>query len=127
MAREVFFPEPTRKPSGYSPATRAGNIIHIAGQISLDNSGGLVGEDNCEAQAEQCFTNLMAALKSAGGEPEDLVKVTCFLVNGSDYNAYASVRQRLFPENGPASSTVIIKALVKPEFLIEIEGVAVLT
>ncbi|MDA1188653.1 MAG: RidA family protein [Chloroflexi bacterium] len=126
MGREVFFPNPNRKPSGYSPASRVDKVVHLSGQVGLDNNGVLVGEGNCKAQAEQCFKNLEAALKAAGGEMDDLVKVTCFLVNVSDYEAYASVRQKLFPSSGPASSTVVIKALVKPEFLIEIEGVAVL-
>ncbi|MBM3944742.1 MAG: RidA family protein [SAR202 cluster bacterium] len=127
MARQAFFPDPNKKPSGFSPATRVGNTVHVSGQVALDASGKLVGAGDGKAQAEQCFRNLEAALKAAGGVMDDLVKITCFLVNVDDYPAYAAVRQRLFPSNGPASSTVVIKALVKPEFLIEIEGVALLS
>ena len=54
-----------------------------------------------------------------------MTKITCFLVNVADYGAYAAVRLRLFPENGPASSTVVVKELVKPEYLVEIEAIAV--
>jgi 2-aminomuconate deaminase len=66
-----------------------------------------------------------AALKSAGATMDDVVKITAFLVNADDYSAYAAVRLGRFPENGPASSTVIVKALVRPELLVEIEAVAV--
>jgi enamine deaminase RidA (YjgF/YER057c/UK114 family) len=67
-----------------------------------------------------------AALEAAGGAWDDVVKLTTFLVDVADYDSYAAVRLAMFPEKGPASSTVIIAALIKPEFLIEIEAVAVL-
>ncbi len=126
MAREVFFPNPDSKPSGYSPATRVGNTIFVSGQVALDGDGELVGAGDCGAQAVQCLSNVGVALEAAGGAWDDAVKVTTFLVDVADYDAYAAARLATFPENGPASSTVIIAALVKPEFLIEIEAVAVL-
>ncbi len=57
----------------------------------------------------------------------DVTKITCFLVNSEDYAAYAAVRQRLFPQDGPASATVMIKALVSPDFLVEVEAFAVVS
>lgn len=126
MVRQTFFPNPTSRPSGYSPATRVGNTVFVSGQVALDDSGQLVGPGDCGAQAEQCLRNVGAALAAAGAEWSDVVKVTTFLVNVADYDAYAGARLAMFPDNGPASSTVIIAALVKPEFLIEIEAVAVI-
>ena len=79
------------------------------------------------AQSEQCFKNVEAALAAAGAGWNDVAKITCFLVNAADYPAYAAARQRLFPQNGPASSTVIVSALVRPEYLVEIEAYAVLS
>jgi enamine deaminase RidA (YjgF/YER057c/UK114 family) len=125
MARQVFFPNPNGKPSGYSPAARVGNTIFVSGQVALDSDGNLVGPGDCGAQAVQCLRNVGAALEAAGGQRDDLVKVSTFLVDVADYDAYASARLAMFPENGPASATVIIAALVKPEFLIEIEAVAI--
>ena len=87
----------------------------------------LVAKGDCGAQSEQCFKNVEAALRAAGASMDDVTKITCFLVNADDYPAYAAVRQRLFPENGPASATVIIKALVSPDFLVEIEATAVVS
>jgi enamine deaminase RidA (YjgF/YER057c/UK114 family) len=126
MARETHFPNPQNKPQGYSPATKLGNIVFVSGQVSIDGDGNLVGEGDCGAQSEQCFKNVGAGLAAAGATWEDVTKITAFLVNVDEYPAYAAARLRRFPENGPASSSVIVKALVSPSFLVEIEAIAVL-
>ena len=125
MARQIFSPDPSGGPSGYSPAAGVGGTVFVSGQVALDGEGNLVGEGGCGAQAEQCLRNIGAVLEIAGAAWEDVVKLTTFLVNASDYQAYADARLRMFPSGGPASSTVIVAALVKPEFLIEIEAVAI--
>lgn len=125
MGREVFFPYPNNKPSGFSPAARVGGSVFVSGQVSVDGDGALVGEGDAGLQSEQCFRNVEAALAAAGAGWDDVVKITCFLVDVGDYGAYAAVRGRLFPEGGPASSTVIVRGLVRPELLVEIEAYAV--
>ena len=125
MAREVFFPNPDNKPVGFSPAARVGNQVFVAGQVATDANGELVGIGDAGAQSEQCFKNIEAALKAAGASWDDVTKITCFMVNADDYAAYAEVRNGIFPENGPASSTVFVKALVRPEMLVEVEAYAV--
>ncbi|MCH8205789.1 MAG: RidA family protein [Chloroflexi bacterium] len=125
MARKTFFPNPDNKPVGYSPATRVGDAVFASGHVSVDAAGNVVGEGDAGAQSEQAFSNVEAALKAAGATMDDVTKITCFLVDVADYDAYAAVRLRLFPENGPASSTVVVKELVKPEYLVEIEAIAV--
>ena len=127
MAREVFFPYPNNKPNGFSPAARIGDSVFVSGQVATDANGELVGAGDAGAQSEQCFKNVEAALAAAGAGWNDVAKITCFLVNAADYPAYAAARQRLFPQNGPASSTVIVSALVRPEYLVEIEAYAVLS
>ncbi len=126
MIRQVFFPNPDSKPSGCSPAIRVGNTVSVSGQVVLDDSGWLVGPGDCGAQVEQCLRNVGTAFEATGESWDEVVKMTTFLVNVSDYDAYAGACHKMFPENGPASSTVIIAPLVKPEFLIEIEAVAML-
>ncbi|MEE3345956.1 MAG: RidA family protein [Chloroflexota bacterium] len=126
MPRETFFPNPSNRPSGFSPITKCGNLLFVSGQVPVNSTGDLVGEDDCYVQAKQCFSNIEAALKSAGSTFDDLVKITAFIVRPEDYSHYAKVRLELFPENGPASSTVFISGLVSPEFLIEIEAIAAL-
>lgn len=127
MAREVFFPYPNNKPNGFSPAARIGGSVFVSGQVSTDANGELVGAGDAGAQSEQCFKNVEAALNAAGAGWDDVAKITCFLVNAADYPAYAAARQRLFPQRGPASSTVIVSALVRPEYLVEIEAYAVIS
>lgn len=124
MPRQAFFPDPRSKPIGFSPSTRSGNLVFVSGQVAAGVGGTLVGKGDCGAQTEQCFKNIAAALRAAGASMDDVTKITCFLVNADDYPAYAAARQRVFPEDGPASSTVIIKALVSPDFLVEIEATA---
>ncbi len=126
MSRETFFPNPSNKPSGFSPITKSGSLLFVSGQVPVNSVGDLVGEDDCYLQAKQCFYNVEAALKSAGSTLDDLVKITSFIVGPENYSDYAKVRLELFPENGPASSTVFISGLVSPKFLIEIEAIAAL-
>ena len=125
MPRQVFFPNPQNKPSGFSPVSRSGNLVFVSGQVGVDGNGDLVGEGDCGAQSEQCFRNVEAALKAAGATLADVTKITTFLVNGDDYPAYAAARLKRFPENGPASATVMVKELVSPSFLVEIDAFAV--
>ena len=125
MAREVFFPNPDNKPVGFSPAARVGNQVFVAGQVATDENGDMVGIGDAGAQSAQCFKNIEAALKAAGASWDDVTKITCFMVNADEYAAYAEVRNGIFPENGPASSTVFVKALVRPEMLVEVEAYAV--
>lgn len=126
MPRQAFFPNPDNKPRGFSPATRVDNLVFSSGQVSVDADGDLVGEGDCGAQSEQCFRNVEAALNTAGATMNDVTKITAFIVTPEDYPAYAAVRLQHFPENGPASSSVFIKGLVSPQYLIEIEAIAVI-
>ena len=125
MARQVFFPHPNNKPSGFSTATRVGNLVFVSGQVAADENGDLVGKGDARAQADQCFRNVRDALEAAGATLDDVTKITCFLVKSEDYAAYAAARLAVFPENGPASSTVMNTVLVSPDYLVEIEAIAV--
>ena len=126
MARKVYFPNPDNKPSGFSPASGSGRGVFVSGEVAVDSTGNLVGEDDCERQSEQCFENIRAALEAAGASMEDVTKITAFIVRPEDYPDYAKVRLSMFPKDGPASSSVFISGLVDPKFLIEIEAIAVL-
>ena len=81
MPRRSYFPNPNNKPAGYSPATRAGNLVFVSGQVGVDADGNLVGEGDCGAQSRQCFANVEAALAAAGATMSDVTKITAFLIN----------------------------------------------
>lgn len=126
MPRHSYFPNPDNKPSGFSPAVKAGNMVFVSGQVSVDSDGNLVGEDDAYAQAVQCLNNVEAGLRAAGATKADVTKITAFLINSEDYAGYAQARLEFFDgDPGPASSTVFIKGLVSPSYLIEIEAIAV--
>ena len=130
MSKEIFNPPTLMKPVGYSHVARitGGTLIYIAGQVSADASGQLVGEGNLEAQAEQVFKNLRAAVEAAGGSMADLVKINIYLVaevDGSEVPKLRAVRDRYVNvEKPPASTLVTVTRLARPGWLIEIEAVA---
>jgi 2-iminobutanoate/2-iminopropanoate deaminase len=75
-------------------------------------------------QAELAWSHVIAVLDQAGMTVHDLVKVTHYLLHASDIAAYARIRARFLGDARPASMLLIVPALVRPEFLLEIEACA---
>ncbi|MFI9804728.1 RidA family protein [Streptomyces sp. NPDC052301] len=127
--------EPTRipAPGGVAPATQyshvvsaAGRIVAVSGQLPLDEDGELVGEGDPAAQARQVFENLRRCLAAAGAGFEDVVKLTYFVTDMAHMPAIRAARTVHIPDDRlPASSAVQVSGLVAPEFLMEIEALAV--
>ncbi|MBV9906580.1 MAG: RidA family protein [Hyphomicrobiales bacterium] len=117
-------------PPGYSQVVevRAGRLFFIAGQTAVDAAGALVGKDDFAAQADQVFRNLAIALDAIGCTADSLVKLTVFLRDMDNLDAYRDARNRFFatisPPAAPAITLVEVSKLYGPEFLIEIEAVA---
>ncbi len=108
-----------------TPGIKVGNMVYVSGQVAFDDEGKVVGEGDFSAQAEQVFRSLERVLQAAGAGLADVVKVTNFLVDASHYPKFNEARRRFFPNDPPASTTVIVKELALPELLVEIEAVAV--
>ena len=125
--KESLYPNPNNKPKGYSPGTHVGLMVFTSGQVAEDAWGNLVGKDDVAAQARQCFKNIQTVLALAGAQMSDIAKITCFLTRTEHVLAYAGVRAEWFPANGPASSTVIVTALVSPDYLVEIEAIGTIS
>ncbi len=89
----------------YSQAVLAGGFLYTSGQIALDPSGALVGDD-AASQARQVFANLRAILEAGGCRPEDVVKTTVFLADMDDFAAVNEVYAEFFGDHRPARSTV---------------------
>ncbi len=111
--------------TGYSHAWKVGDTIYVSGQVALDRDGKLVGPGDFEAQAVQAFENLKAVLEAAGAGLGDVVKTTVFLTHFAYRDKFREVRARYFKEPFPASTLVSVESLAQPEWLIEIEAVAV--
>ncbi len=126
-ARQEYRVEGLPEPfSHYTDAVRAGDLLFVSGCVSVDERGDVVGEGDVVAQARQVFANLQLILEAAGSSFADVVKVTLFLTDIDDRARINPVRQEFFGEARPASTLVEVSALVLPEFLLEIEAVAVL-
>lgn len=106
----------------YSQAIRTGEWLFISGQIPLDPSTGQLVDGGVAAQAERAFQNLQAVVEAAGGRLENVVKVTLFLTDMSQFDAVNQVYARFFAHK-PARATVGVAALPKGA-LVEIEAVA---
>jgi len=128
----LFNPETMFVPTaGYSQVAEVknGKPVYIAGQVPFDKSGNLVGREDFLAQAEQVFRNLKAAVEAAGGSFSDVVKLNYFCVETVDPSLIPQILkvrdQFVDTKKPPVSTFVVVKRLVRPEWLIEIEAVAV--
>jgi reactive intermediate/imine deaminase len=111
----------------YSNCVRsdAGPLLWISGQVALDADGRLVGEGDLRAQAVQVLENIKAILDNSHATMDDIVKVTVYVTDIRAFNDIADIREKYFPKNGPSSVICEVSALAWPEFMIEIEAVAV--
>ncbi|WP_442284013.1 RidA family protein [Variovorax sp. M-6] len=103
-------------------APGGGRWLHIAGQVAIDLDGTV--PESFEAQAHVAWRNLLAVLADAGMGVADLVKVNHFLVDAGDMAAYAAVRAGYLGDARPASTLLIVQALARPAWRVEIDAVA---
>jgi enamine deaminase RidA (YjgF/YER057c/UK114 family) len=123
-------PEGLHRNPAYSQAVvTSGSIrtIYVGGQNAVDATGTVVGAGDIGAQAEQVARNIQVALAAAGARPEHVVKWTVFVVHGQPMEPAISGFQQVLGElpNPPAISVLFVAALANPDFLLEIEAIAV--
>lgn len=111
---------------GYSHVAKAGKTLYIAGQVARDVQGGLVGKGDFEAQARQVYTNLRNILVESGGGMHHIVKTTTILTHYGNVESYRKIRKEFMGDLMPPNTLLIIESLASPDFLIEIEAIAVL-
>ena len=96
--------------------------LFISGQIALSPDGKV--PDDFNPQCELVWMNLQNVLKSAGMDIKDLVKLTVFMVRETDLPAFREIRDRFLQGWHPATTLVFVRALARPQWLIEIEAIA---
>jgi enamine deaminase RidA (YjgF/YER057c/UK114 family) len=101
--------------------------VYVGGQDSVDASGNTVGKGDIAAQTEQVLANLRAALAAAGAGPEHVVKWNLLVAEGESLEAGFSAFRRAWPEtpNPPAITFAFVAGLADPEYLVEMDAVAV--
>jgi len=127
-------------PKGTAPAqglyshagvAHGGRIAFIAGQLSVDAGGAVVGRNDFAAQFRQVFENLGDVVAGMGVGFDRVAKFTTYMVHSQDIDAFMVLRKEFFPslfKDGvyPPNTLLMIDRLVKEDFLIEVEAVAVL-
>ena len=114
---------------GYSQAWRvdgAQSVVFLAGQVPLAPDGKLVGEGDFVVQCRQVFENLQTVLHEAGATFDNVVKVTVYLPDITNLQAYREVKSEFVTGRQPASTAIEVKGLAFPGLMVEVEAIAVL-
>ncbi len=131
MTAERLNPPELSPPTGFSHAVVATGtrVVFLAGQTALDTDGKITG-DTLAAQFETALTNLLTALRAAGGTPADLARVTVYATDVAAYRTHAAELGRTWRElagrDYPAMAVVEVVRLWDERALVELDGFAVL-
>ena len=112
---------------GYSQVVAgSGRVVMVAGQVAFDPQGELVGKGDIIAQASQVFENLRGCLAAAGATFDDVVKLNVYVTDIGLLDAVRSIRSRYIKTDRPPASTAVqVVALAAPDFLVEIDAMAI--
>ncbi len=128
FSQQFIQPEGLIKPSSYTHVVVAGNTVYISGQVSANEKGEVVGKGDLRAQVSKVYENLATCLKAAGVTFDDVVKMNTYVVNfkTDDLAVIRDVRRNyLSADHPPASTLVGVQALASPDWMVEIEAIAV--
>ena len=132
MTIERINPPELARPSGFSHATAVtdARLVFLAGQTGMDADGRIV-DGGIVAQFEQALSNLLTALRAAGGSPEHLAELTVYIVDMDDYRAHAreigAVWRELIGRHYPAMAGIGVDRLWDAEALVEVKGTAAIS
>ena len=119
-----------RQPNGhFSQATvieAKGKLVFISGMTARTPDGTIAGVGNIEVQTRQVCENVKAAVEAAGGTLDDVVRVDVYVRNMEHFDTIHKVRREYFKPPLPASTMVEIVKMTSPDYLIEINAIAVL-
>jgi enamine deaminase RidA (YjgF/YER057c/UK114 family) len=126
---EAIIPSPSwPKAFTFSPGVRSGDLLFLSGTVATDETGRIVGVGDIAEQTRQIFRKFQAVLEHAGGSLADIVETTDYVLTFESYDKTAAVRREFFGgPPWPAATGVMVKALIRPEALIEIKGIAVIS
>jgi enamine deaminase RidA (YjgF/YER057c/UK114 family) len=119
-----------RQPNGhFSQATMIeakGRLVFISGMTSRRADGTIAGIGNIKEQTKQVCENVKAAVEAAGGTMDDICRVDVYVRNMEHFDAIHEVRREYFKPPAPASTMVEVCKMTSPEYLIEINAIAVI-
>jgi len=112
---------------GYSRAVKVGNVIEVTGTVASGEDGTVVGADDAYAQTKYIYQKIETVLKRGGAGMKDVVRVRMFVTDISRWQEYGRAHSEFFKEIKPCNTMVEVKALIEPEYLIEIEATAIIS
>lgn len=118
-------------PDPYEPfrlaqALRVGDLLFVSGQAGIGADGQIVGVGDFDQQAQQAFENLDQVLRAGGSSLANVVKVTIFLTDMTNFDKVVDLRGKWFTPPYPADTIVEVTSLYSSDAMFEIEAVAVL-
>jgi enamine deaminase RidA (YjgF/YER057c/UK114 family) len=101
--------------------------VYVGGQDAVDEDGRIVGKGNLAVQTERVLANIRTALEAGGAGVEHVVKMTIYVLQGQDLMEGLGAFQKSWgtPANPPAITGLFVAALAHPDFLVEIDAIAV--
>jgi enamine deaminase RidA (YjgF/YER057c/UK114 family) len=112
----------------YAPVVTVvpGKLVFVSGLLSRNQNGEIVGKGDMGAQLGQVGENLRSALEAAGATLADLVRTQTFTTDIDEYFKHVDVRMKYLGASLPTSTTVEVRRLSHPDFLVEVEAIAVI-
>ena len=117
-------PEPD--PGLWSNCKKFDNMIFVSGLVAVDNDGNVVAPSDAHEQACCIFTYIQKYIEAAGGQMNDVAKMTIFLSDIRDRPEVLDARRKFFTGDFPCSTLVAVDALIDPRMLVEIEAIAII-
>lgn len=121
--RKTASASPFEKAFGFSRAVRTGNRILVSGTGPIEPDGSSTPGDAAD-QARRCFAIIAAAIEELGGSLADVVRTRMFVTDAADGDAIGAVHGEIFGDVRPAATMVVVAALLRPEWKVEIEAEA---
>ena len=129
MTLELINPAGLSAPASYSQVAIAtgSRLVFVAGQVADDGQGNLVGPGDLAVQARRAFANVGTALAAAGARPDQVARITIYVVHHRpEYlPAISEARIAVFGDHKPTDVVLGVEALAHPELLIEVDAIAV--
>ena len=121
MIRRAHGPSSYEESIGFSRAVRSGSMAAVSGTAPVEPDGSSTVGD-AAAQARRCWEIVFDALREVGAAPHDVIRTRMYLVDPDDAEAVGAVHAELFGEVRPAATMVVVKALLRPEWRVEVEA-----
>lgn len=122
IRRQIRSGSPYEKSFGFSRAVVSGRRVLVSGTAPIWPDGSC--PDDAYAQAKRCFEIILAALHEAGAGPEHVVRTRMFATRAGDGDAIGRAHGEIFAEIRPATTMVVVEALLDPRWRVEIEAEA---